>query len=349
MIANITIVFPTFNRGKLLLNTIKKMEQESFNNVEVLVLDNASENYTKEYKEIKNISLRKKWLKYIRHQKNRGFEGNILAGFDNCNTNYLMFISDEDYPNFGFLEKHQNLFNNARIYGAIRPSIGLDGESESRKPINAFTYPDEYFKKGVSAIGRFGLTGNYLSGVIYNKVIFDKYGFRERLASNLGIQRFYPHLYLNCLFCAVSRTIFMKDASAFEGIPEIVEIDGIKQNDSSSYRGAYTFGARLDQFIALRNAISEALELGNFNDPLDLLNLYLNLVAKFFHLIVLANGRLYHNQHKIHVINIAKSFTEFATSSIRLYPAFQNNEEKIVKRIEELEKSFLDRIAFKSN
>lgn len=344
MIANITIVFPTFNRGKLLLNTIKKMEQESFNNVEVLVLDNASENYTNEYKEIKNISLRKKWLKYIRHQKNRGFEGNILAGFDNCNTNYLMFISDEDYPNFGFLEKHQNLFSNASIYGAMRPSIGFDGESESRKPINACTYPDEYFKKGASAIGRFGLTGNYLSGVIYNKVIFDKYGFRERLAQNLGIQRFYPHLYLNCLFCAVSRTIFMRDVSAIEGQPEIIEIAGIKQNDPSSYAGPYTFGARLDQFIALRNAISEALELGKFNDSLDWLNLYINLVAKYFHLIVLANGPSYHNEHSIHIVNIAKSFTQFAISSISLYPMFKKHEKVIVDKITSMEESYLKRI-----
>lgn len=345
MKSNLTIVFPTFNRGKILLDTIKKLDNENLDSVMVTVLDNASENYSEEYKIVQELSEKKHWLTYKRHQKNIGFEGNFLSGFDLCKTNYLMFISDEDYPNLEFVSRYNAIFNNPSAFGVLRPSIGTKKSTKFIKPINACKYPDKYFKKGAESIRLFGLSGNYLSGVIYNKVIFDKFGFRNRLASNLDIHRYYPHLYLNCLFCAVSKTKFMSDVSAFEGQPEIVNYNGIKQNDASRYTGAYTYGSRLDQFVALRDAFSEALDLGGIKEPIEWVNIYLTLVAKYFNLIMLANIRLYHDSNKIHFSNISKSFAEFAIGSIRLHPVFARHGNSIVKSIEKLQTDVLERIS----
>ena len=340
----LTVIFPSFNRGRILLNTIEKIKSENLNNVSILVLDNASEKYLEEYSQIEEISNTQSWLEYFRHHKNVNFEGNILAGFDLCKTNYLMFVSDEDYPNFKFIANNINIFKKTGAYGVIRPSIGFKETNEFKKPINSCVYPDKSFERGAQAIKQFGLVGNYLSGVIYNKRIFDKYKFKNRLEKNLDIQRFYPHLYLNCIFCGVSKSVFMSEISAFEGVPEVVSDNNVVQNDSSRYAGAYTYGARLDQFIALRDAFSEALHLAKNQNPMDWADVYIALVGKFYHLILLANSRLYHNDNQIHISNISQSFREFATASARLQTPFRTHGEIIIKNINRIEQLFLSKL-----
>ena len=214
----LTIVFPTYNRGHLLVKTLKKISTRLPARTSVMVLDNGSNQFKEEYEEVKSIASASDRINYSRNEENLMFEGNFSKAFESVATNYLMFISDEDAPKLDFIKDNMPLFENVDAYGAIRPSVATD-PSNPATDRNATTYLDKCFVPGVDALCDFGISGNYLSGAIYNAHLIKTSGLHDRLKSKLVEQRFYPHLYLNSLISTRFPTRYMSEASVFIGDP----------------------------------------------------------------------------------------------------------------------------------
>lgn len=340
----LTIVFPSFNRGARLLETITLIKDEVPHFVDILVLDNASDRDKESYEKLSEIAENEPWLTYIRHEQNRHFHGNFLAGFEFCSSDYLMFMSDEDLPNFDFAVQNSRIFKDKNAFGAIRPSIGC---TENGPTANACPYADKSYVKGPEAISQFGLTGNYLSGVIYNKYLISKYRLDERLRLNLEKNKIYPHLYLNSLLSAVTNTCFMSAPSAFVGEAIVVEDNGNSWNNASQYREPYSFGSRLDQFIILKDAFEEGLQMVPNATQADWLTCYINLVNKFFNLIILANGPMYHNSAKLNIFDISNSFKSFVMSAYKRNSLPREYDPIFMSHVEDIEKSCLSKLTSK--
>ena len=95
-----TVCFMTFNRGHILLKTIKKLLPRLNHHWPVLVVNNGSTRYKQEYNEIEKIAASCKDLNYYRHKKNILFDGNLRSLFEQVPTQFLMVVSDEDEPVF---------------------------------------------------------------------------------------------------------------------------------------------------------------------------------------------------------------------------------------------------------
>lgn len=102
MIDNVllTIVIPTYNRETLLFNTLNNISllitQDLYDEVQVVISDNASSDNTF-YRVQKWIIENKKInCKYSRNESNLGFDRNLMAGSQISDGKFVWFLSDDD-------------------------------------------------------------------------------------------------------------------------------------------------------------------------------------------------------------------------------------------------------------
>lgn len=91
----ITIIIPTYNRAQFLKQTIESALQQDYNNLEVLVCDNASIDNTSE---IVAEYLNDSRFKYYKNQSNIGMVNNWKkALYEYAKGDYFVILSDDDY------------------------------------------------------------------------------------------------------------------------------------------------------------------------------------------------------------------------------------------------------------
>ena len=91
----ISILIPTFNRAQYLPRAVESALSQDYNNIEVIVSDNASTDNTMEvmerFKDNKNF-------KYFRNNKNLGMVRNWKKELDEYSSgDYFIILSDDDY------------------------------------------------------------------------------------------------------------------------------------------------------------------------------------------------------------------------------------------------------------
>ena len=90
--AKVSVIIPTHNRAELLCFTVKSVMNQTFQDFEIIIVDDASTDNTEE---IVN-SLRDKRIKYIRHETNKGEAGTRNTGVQNGKGEYIAWLDDDD-------------------------------------------------------------------------------------------------------------------------------------------------------------------------------------------------------------------------------------------------------------
>ena len=92
----ISVIIPTYNRGNLIGDSIKSVLNQTYENLEVIVVDDGSTDNTKE--EIDKIEDER--VKYIKLMKNSGGSNARNIGIQNANGKYISFQDSDDiyYP-----------------------------------------------------------------------------------------------------------------------------------------------------------------------------------------------------------------------------------------------------------
>ena len=169
----ISVIIPTFNREKQIRNSIKSVLNQTYNNLEIIIVDDGSTDNTKE--EVKKIT--DKRVKYIKLKQNKGaaFARNI--GIKKSKGNFISFQDSDDYfyPNKLELQL-KNLINQNSIsldfckiriffnstYNYFIPNL------ETEKKIKTGNYLNELITKG-----------NFIStqAILVKKEILDNFLF----------------------------------------------------------------------------------------------------------------------------------------------------------------------------
>ena len=334
-----TICFPSYNRGKILLKSIKELLPTLSSQWPVLVVDNASNKDRKEYKEIEILAESYSCLYYFRHKKNGLFEGNLLSLFDLVQTQFFLVVSDEDFPSIEALDQMVPFLENNRDIGGIRASLGtLPGVEKGQ----AVTFPDTYFSKG-EGISAFGLNGNYITGQIYNAPLLNKFNIPQRLKKNIHANQWYPHLYLNVLAAANSRTMLSSSIVCYEGTS-----DAYRPEETEDYFGPFSYGTRVDQFIALRNVIYEGyIDIKNSGkaqefDITGFIKAYRQLCSKYQFLILVCQGGMYKN-HLINLDFLSSAFSLLCLSSVEKLPNYESVKDTLASNITQSGKHWLEK------
>lgn len=91
----VTIAIPTYNRLEKLKKSLQSAFSQSYKSIEILILDNASSDGTREY--LREIETKYDNLKIIFNEKNIGYAKNIEQIPQYVNGTYLLVLCDDDY------------------------------------------------------------------------------------------------------------------------------------------------------------------------------------------------------------------------------------------------------------
>jgi glycosyltransferase involved in cell wall biosynthesis len=89
----VTIVLPTYNGSSYILQSIKSCLEQTYQNIELIIIDDGSTDDTA----VKVRSINDQRMKYIRLEKNQGHIAALNTGFRLSQGNLLTWTSDDNY------------------------------------------------------------------------------------------------------------------------------------------------------------------------------------------------------------------------------------------------------------
>jgi len=98
---NISVIIPTYNRADFILNAIKSVQNQDFKADEIIVIDDGSDDNTKEI--LKDMDIR-----YI-YQKNRGVSSARNKGIKESKNEWIAFLDSDDTWQRDKLQYHKDL------------------------------------------------------------------------------------------------------------------------------------------------------------------------------------------------------------------------------------------------
>lgn len=182
----ISIIVPCFNAEKSIGKCLKSILEQTYKNIEVLVIDDGSTDRTKqEIQKIKNLDQR---IKYY-FQDNQGVSKARNLGIQNMKGNYLAFVDSDDYIDKLYLEV---LLKNMK-----ENDCDLSICNWSREPYK-FGTTEEFGNEIVTKelFVEFLLTKNSVRGYLWNKLFKTEIIKKNFLLLDLEV-----HFMEDLLFC----------------------------------------------------------------------------------------------------------------------------------------------------
>ncbi len=171
----VSIIIPTYNRSQLIARAVKSVLNQTFQNFELIIVNDASTDNTEE---IIN-SFNDKRIKYVRHEKNKGEAAARNTGIKTAVSEYIAYQDSDDEWLPGKLAKQMELLDKAP------PQVGVIYTGFWKTWKNNRTYiPFSWVRKKDGDIHKELLKGNFIGSpvVIVKKECFDEMGlFDERL------------------------------------------------------------------------------------------------------------------------------------------------------------------------
>lgn len=103
----ISIIIPTYNRRKMLSKALDSIFNQTYKDIEVIVIDDNSNDDTEEY----ILSLNSPVIKYIKNKQNLFAHISRKIGYSHCSGDYVIFMDDDDfYIDTDFLLNVEKIF-----------------------------------------------------------------------------------------------------------------------------------------------------------------------------------------------------------------------------------------------
>lgn len=127
----VSVIIPTYNRNDLMKKAIVSVLNQTYENIEVIVVDDAHNKETKKIVETFNDSR----LKYL---KNSGTGGNAARnhGINTCKGEYVSFLDDDDQYHNNKIEKQMKFLNKKKsdMVFCLLNMIYTNGKTNKWKP-----------------------------------------------------------------------------------------------------------------------------------------------------------------------------------------------------------------------
>jgi len=102
-----SVVIPLYNKENFVLKTIDSVQNQSFNDFEIIIVEDCSTDASWEV--VKAINDQR--IKIIKHSENKGLSAARNTGIKNATSNYITFIDADDLWHPLFLEEIAHLIN----------------------------------------------------------------------------------------------------------------------------------------------------------------------------------------------------------------------------------------------
>jgi len=124
----ISIGMPVYNGGKFLKKRLESILEQTFENFELIISDNASTDNTNEI--CKGFMNKDKRIRYIQQNQNNGVTWNLNYVLKESKAEFFMWAAADDMISNDFLEKNYKILKNNKNYVAsiskINPIINID-------------------------------------------------------------------------------------------------------------------------------------------------------------------------------------------------------------------------------
>ena len=161
----LSICIPTYNRANRLENALKSAISNTFDNIEVIVSDNNSQDNTSEIVE----KFKDKRIRYNKNETNIGANLNIIHTVEIAMGDYILFLSDEDLINenglLAILNTISKYKNATVIFGSIFDN-----------PTNRYYFrieKDEIVRTSIKKIKYFLFEHAYFSGICIKRNVIN--------------------------------------------------------------------------------------------------------------------------------------------------------------------------------
>lgn len=91
---SVSICIPTYNHGRFIADALQSAMAQSYGDLEIIVLDNASEDDTREV--VARIAANDPRVRYVRHPQNMGAIRNLNACIEYAQGKYIKFLLADD-------------------------------------------------------------------------------------------------------------------------------------------------------------------------------------------------------------------------------------------------------------
>jgi glycosyltransferase involved in cell wall biosynthesis len=168
----VSVIIPTYNRAHLIGRAILSVLRQSYQDFEIIVLDDCSTDNTEEL--IDEMKKKDKRIRYIRHEKNKGPAVARNSGIKNAKGEYIAFQDSDDEWLPEKLEKQ------IKIFRKEKHNIGVVYTGMLRIRNNKIkNIPPKFIKKNEGYIHKELLKGNFIGNpsVVIRKECFKKIGY----------------------------------------------------------------------------------------------------------------------------------------------------------------------------
>lgn len=111
----ISVIIPTYNRAELLLRAVDSVQKQTYDNWELVIVDDGSKDETKE--SIKKLNDSR--ITYIKNEKNMGAAASRNRGVSAAKFDYIAFLDSDDVWRENKLEKQMAYMNKFPYFGMI--------------------------------------------------------------------------------------------------------------------------------------------------------------------------------------------------------------------------------------
>lgn len=169
----ISVIIPTYNRDKLIKDSVNSVLNQTYDNIEVIIVDDGSTDKTE--KVIKKI--KDKRIKYIKLDKNYGSAYAKNVGIKTATGTYITFQDSDDYyhprkieEQYKNITKNKTDFDFCKIKLVDKEPVVVPSKKQDIK-IKQKKYLDELSN------------GNYIStqAIFAKKEVFDKIQFDDKI------------------------------------------------------------------------------------------------------------------------------------------------------------------------
>lgn len=140
---NITIGIPTHKRPKLLKRAVNSLISDENINVKIIISVDGIDNTFEEYKLIEKSLFNKKNISFIYHETKIGSLKNFLYLRDICDTEYFMWLADDDESSLELVCELQKLLDNNLNAVTAVPYWELKNEKNEYKIIQSSHFNDQ--------------------------------------------------------------------------------------------------------------------------------------------------------------------------------------------------------------
>lgn len=223
----VSVVIPTYNREHLLPQAIQSVLEQTYQNLEIIVVDDGSTDNTREImKSFVNSDPR---IKYFRHETNKGGGAARNSGIINSQGSYIAFLDSDCQWLPNKLEKQLEIFekSDSRLGAVGGGTINISGDKiriGRRKGDFGYIY-----RKLLKDVG-FGNSINWPGGtptIIIKRECFEKSGLFDELLQSCQEHDMYLRIAKNYYFDVLREPV----------VKTLSNEAGISSNSEAKFQG----------------------------------------------------------------------------------------------------------------